>query len=41
VSVSEMSLVMVSVADPDFVVSAWLVAVTSTVAGEGKSAGAV
>ena len=36
-----MSLVMVSVAPADFVGSAWLVAVTCTVAGVGRSAGAV
>ncbi len=37
----EMSLVMVSRAAADFVVSAWLVAVTWMVVGEGRSAGAV
>ncbi len=36
-----MSLVIVTVPAPDFVESAWLVAVTCTVAGEGRSAGAV
>lgn len=36
-----MSLVIVSDADPDFVESAWLVAVTCTVAGDGRSPGAV
>jgi hypothetical protein len=36
-----MSLVMVTAALPDFVVSAWLVAVTVTFAGDGKSPGAV
>jgi len=36
-----MSLVTVIAAMSDFVASAWLVAVTCTVAGEGKSAGAV
>ncbi len=36
-----MSLVIVSCAVADFVESAWLVAVTGTVAGEGRSAGAV
>ena len=36
-----MSLVIVSDADPDFVESAWLVAVICTVAGEGRSPGAV
>lgn len=37
----EMSLAMTSTAVADFVVSVWLVAVTLTVAGEGRSAGAV
>jgi hypothetical protein len=36
-----MSLVTVSAAVSDFVASAWLVALTCTVAGEGRSAGAV
>jgi hypothetical protein len=36
-----MSLVTVTAAVSDFVASAWLVAVTCTFAGEGKSAGAV
>ena len=36
-----MSLVIVSCAVADFVVSAWLAAVTLTVTGEGRSAGAV
>jgi len=36
-----MSLVIVKVPVPDFVESAWLVAVTCNVAGEGRSAGAV
>jgi hypothetical protein len=36
-----MSLVTAKVAVPDFVASAWLVAVTCTVAGDGRSAGAV
>lgn len=36
-----MSLVTATFAVADFVVSAWLVAVTWTVAGEGRSAGAV
>ena len=36
-----MSLVITSVPVPDFVKSAWLVAVTCTVAGEGVSRGAV
>jgi hypothetical protein len=36
-----MSLVTVAVALPDFVGSAWLVAMICTVAGEGKSTGAV
>src|SRR5258708_997982 len=36
-----MSLVIATVPAPDFVASAWLVAVTCTVAGEGRSAGAV
>jgi len=36
-----MSLVMVSCAVADFVGSAWLVAVTWTIAGEGRSPGAV
>jgi hypothetical protein len=36
-----MSLVIVTAAAPDFVGSAWLVAVTCTVAGEGRSPGAV
>jgi hypothetical protein len=36
-----MSLRTVSVAEPDFDVSAWLVAVICTDAGDGKSAGAV
>ena len=36
-----MSLVIAAVPVPDFVGSAWLVAVTWTVAGEGRSAGAV
>lgn len=35
------SLVIAAVPVPDFVGSAWLVAVTWTVAGEGRSAGAV
>ncbi len=39
--VSATSLVTVIAAVADFVGSAWLVAVTCTVAGEGKSAGAV
>lgn len=37
----EMSLVMVSCAVADFVVSAWLVADTWMAVGEGRSAGAV
>ena len=41
VTESEMSLVTVTAAVSDFVASAWLVAVTCTFAGEGKSAGAV
>jgi len=36
-----MSLVITNVTAPDFVESAWLVAVICTVAGDGKSAGAV
>lgn len=36
-----MSLVIAKLPVPDFVESAWLVAVTCTVAGEGRSAGAV
>jgi hypothetical protein len=36
-----MSLVIAKLAVPDFVESAWLVAVTCTVAGDGRSAGAV
>jgi hypothetical protein len=36
-----MSLVIANVTAPDFVESAWLVAVICTVAGDGKSAGAV
>jgi hypothetical protein len=36
-----MSLVIATVPVPDFVESAWLVAVTCTVAGDGRSAGAV
>jgi len=36
-----MSLVIAKVPVPDFVESAWLVAVTCTVAGDGMSAGAV
>src|SRR5579859_49335 len=36
-----MSLAIVSCAVPDFVESAWLVAATITVVGEGRSAGAV
>ncbi len=36
-----MSLVIANVPVPDFVESAWLVAVTCTVAGDGRSAGAV
>ena len=36
-----MSLVTITAAESDFVASAWLVAVTCTFAGEGKSAGAV
>jgi len=36
-----MSLVIANVPVPDLVASAWLVAVTCTVAGDGKSAGAV
>jgi len=36
-----MSLVTVTAALSDFVASAWLVAVTVTVAGDGRSAGAV
>jgi hypothetical protein len=36
-----MSLVIPSVPAPDFVESAWLVAMICTVAGDGKSAGAV
>lgn len=36
-----MSLVIVSCAVADFVKSAWLVAVTWTIAGDGRSAGAV
>src|SRR6266849_8274541 len=36
-----MSLVIVKLPVPDFVGSAWLVAVICTVAGDGKSAGAV
>ncbi|HEV1994989.1 MAG TPA: hypothetical protein VGR03_11715 [Candidatus Acidoferrum sp.] len=38
---SEMSLVIAKVPEPDFVESAWLVAVTCTVAGDGRSVGAV
>jgi len=41
VSARVMSLKTVTLAAPDFVASAWLVAVICTVAGEGKSAGAV
>jgi hypothetical protein len=41
VSASAMSLVMLTLADLDFVVSAWLVAVTCTAAVAGRSAGAV
>jgi hypothetical protein len=41
VSASAISLVTVTLAEPDFVVSAWLVAVTCTLAVAGKSAGAV
>jgi len=37
---SVMSLVTVRLAEADLVLSAWLVAVICTVAGEGKSAGA-
>lgn len=36
-----MSLVIVTAAVADFVASAWLVAVTCTVAGDGKSTGAL
>jgi len=36
-----MSLVIANVALPDFVGSAWLVAVTCTVADDGRSIGAV
>jgi hypothetical protein len=36
-----MSLVIARVTAPDFVESAWLVAVTCTVAGDGRSEGAV
>jgi hypothetical protein len=36
-----MSLVIATLAVADFVASAWLVAVTWTVTGEGRSAGAV
>jgi hypothetical protein len=36
-----MSLMIVTFAVADFVASAWLVAVICTVAGEGRSAGAV
>jgi hypothetical protein len=36
-----MSLVIVKLAVPDFVESAWLVAVICTVAGDGRSGGAV
>jgi hypothetical protein len=36
-----MSLVIATAPAPDFVESAWLVAVTCTVAGEGRAAGAV
>jgi hypothetical protein len=36
-----MSLVIANVTAPDFVESTWLVAVICTVAGDGKSAGAV
>ena len=36
-----MSLVTVTAAVSDFVASAWLVAVTCTIAGDGRSAGAV
>ena len=36
-----MSLEMVKLAEPDLEVSAWLVAVTCTVAGDGRSMGAV
>jgi hypothetical protein len=36
-----MSLVIASVPVPDFVASAWLVAVTCAVAGDGRSIGAV
>jgi hypothetical protein len=35
-----MSLVIANVPAPDFVESAWLVAVICTVAGDGRSAGA-
>jgi len=38
---NEISLVIAKLPLPDFVESAWLVAVTSTVAGDGRSAGAV
>jgi len=41
VKLSVMSLVIAKVPVPDFVGSAWLVAVTCTAAGEGRSAGAV
>jgi len=41
VSARTISLVIVTLAEPDFVGSAWLVAVTCTILGEGKSAGAV
>jgi hypothetical protein len=41
VSDTVMSLVTVMLAVSDFVGSGWLVAVICTVAGEGKSAGAV
>jgi len=36
-----MSLVIVSLTEPDFVASAWLVAVICTAAGDGRSAGAM
>jgi hypothetical protein len=40
VSDNAISLVMVALAEPDFVVSAWLVAVTCTAAVAGRSVGA-
>jgi hypothetical protein len=41
VTPTTMSLVTVTAELPDFVASAWLAAVTVTVAGDGRSAGAV